>query len=121
MGALAFALLDSHQSPPSARAAVRAPARAAAALAPAPRGWPATLQLGLASGLGQGGALTGYGPLGSAFADSTCACDAQHDGVTNPAPIDGNTGVASSSDDGGGYFRAQARVYYRAGALRLPR
>lgn len=51
---------------------------------------------------------------------TTCACDARHDGVTNPQPIGGNTGVSLSADDDGGYFRAQARAYYRAGALRLP-
>jgi len=51
---------------------------------------------------------------------TTCACDARHDGVTNPAPINGNTKTSLSADDDGGYFRAQARAYYRAGALRLP-
>ena len=51
---------------------------------------------------------------------TTCACDAQHDGVTNPAPINGNTKASLSADDDGGYFRAQARAYYRAGPLRLP-
>ncbi|MGZ4280533.1 MAG: hypothetical protein ACXVQ4_00425 [Gaiellaceae bacterium] len=51
---------------------------------------------------------------------TTCACDARHDGVTNPAPIDGNTRPSLSADDDGGYFRAQARAYYKAGALNLP-
>ena len=51
---------------------------------------------------------------------TTCACDAQHDGVTNPAPISGNARASLSADDDGGYFRAQARAYYRAGPLRLP-
>jgi hypothetical protein len=51
---------------------------------------------------------------------TTCACDAQHDGVTNPQPIGANTRVSFSADDDGGYFRAQARAYYRAGASRLP-
>jgi len=51
---------------------------------------------------------------------TTCACDGRHDGVTNPAPIDGNTRPSLSADDDGGYFRAQARAYYRAGALSLP-
>ncbi len=51
---------------------------------------------------------------------TTCACDAQHDGVTNPAPVGGNTKASLSADDDGGYFRAQARAYYRTGALRLP-
>ena len=64
---------------------------------------------------GYAGFLFGGGADGT-----TCACDARHDGVTNPAPIDGNTRVSLSADDDGGYFRAQARAYYRAGALRLP-
>ncbi|MEP6979077.1 MAG: hypothetical protein ABI948_13575 [Thermoleophilia bacterium] len=51
---------------------------------------------------------------------TTCACDARRDGVTNPAPINGNTRASLCADDDGGYFRAQARAYYRAGALRLP-
>ncbi|HXY79771.1 MAG TPA: hypothetical protein VEH55_00235 [Gaiellaceae bacterium] len=64
---------------------------------------------------GYAGFLFGGGADGT-----TCACDARHDGVTNPAPIDGNTRVSLSADDDGGYFRAQALAYYRAGALRLP-
>jgi hypothetical protein len=51
---------------------------------------------------------------------NTCACDAAHDGVTNPPPIDGNTRPSLSADDDGGYFKAQVRAYYREGALPLP-
>ena len=51
---------------------------------------------------------------------TTCACDGQHDGVTNPSPISGNVRASLSADDDGGYFRAQVRSYYRAGPLRLP-
>ncbi len=51
---------------------------------------------------------------------TTCACDARKDGVTNPAPIGGNTLASLSADDDGGFFRAQARAYYQRGALRLP-
>ena len=51
---------------------------------------------------------------------TTCACDGRHDGVTNPPPIDGNTRPSLSADDDGGYFHAQARAYYKAGALSLP-
>jgi hypothetical protein len=40
---------------------------------------------------------------------TTCACDQRHDGVTDPAPINGNTRPSLSADDDGGYFRAQAR------------
>src|SRR2546423_199825 len=52
---------------------------------------------------------------------TTCACDARHDGVTNPAPIDGNTRTSLSADDDGGLFRSLTRAYYKAGALRLPK
>jgi hypothetical protein len=64
---------------------------------------------------GFAGFLFGRGADGN-----TCACDAAKDGVTNPPPIDGNTRRSISADDDGGYFRAQARAYYRAGALPLP-
>jgi hypothetical protein len=64
---------------------------------------------------GFAGFLFGRGADGN-----TCACDAAKDGVTNPAPIDGNTRPSLSADDDGGYFKAQARSYYRAGALPLP-
>jgi hypothetical protein len=47
----------------------------------------------------------------------TCACDAAGDGVTNPAPINGNTGLSVNADDDGGYFKQQAVNYYSAGAL----
>jgi hypothetical protein len=72
----------------------------------------------------------------------TCACDAIGDGVTNPAPINGNTmasqlaaaGTAPSqttvngvptlvtpyaANDDGGYFRWRVWTYYQAGALTL--
>jgi len=52
---------------------------------------------------------------------TTCACDARHDGVTNPAPIDGNTRPSLSADDDGGLFRSLARAYYRTGAQPLTR
>ncbi|HEY6960815.1 MAG TPA: hypothetical protein VI408_02880 [Gaiellaceae bacterium] len=52
---------------------------------------------------------------------ATCACDAAKDGVTNPDPINGNTRASLSADDDGGYFKAQARAYYRAGPLALPK
>jgi hypothetical protein len=64
---------------------------------------------------GYAGFLFGGGADGT-----TCACDARKDGVTNPDPIGGNTRTSLTADDDGGYFRAQARAYYHAGALRLP-
>ncbi|HEX7627155.1 MAG TPA: hypothetical protein VF379_08845 [Gaiellaceae bacterium] len=51
---------------------------------------------------------------------TTCACDAAKDGITNPDPINGNTRPSLTADDDGGYFKAQARAYYRAGAITLP-
>ena len=65
---------------------------------------------------GYAGFLFGRGADGA-----TCACDAAGDGVTNPAPIDGNVRPSLSADDDGGYFKAQVLAYYRAGALLLPR
>jgi hypothetical protein len=50
---------------------------------------------------------------------TTCACDAQHDGVTNPAPKHGNTRPSLSADDDGGYFKQRVRTYYGSGPLRL--
>jgi hypothetical protein len=64
---------------------------------------------------GFAGFLFGRGADGA-----TCACDAAKDGVTNPAPVNGNIRPSLSADDDGGYFKAQARAYYRAGALPLP-
>jgi len=50
---------------------------------------------------------------------TTCACDAQGDGVTNPSPINGNLGASLSADDDGGYFAARSAAYYAAGPLSL--
>jgi hypothetical protein len=49
----------------------------------------------------------------------TCACDAAADGVTDPDPIDDNTGMSLSADDDGGYFKQEAANYYDAGFLAL--
>jgi hypothetical protein len=61
---------------------------------------------------GYAGFLFGPGADGT-----TCACDAAKDGVTNPAPINGNTRTSLSADDDGGYFKAQA--HYAASPLSL--
>ncbi len=50
---------------------------------------------------------------------TTCACDATHDGVTNPAPINGNNLTSLSADDDGGFFRQKAAGYYAGGAMAL--
>jgi len=65
---------------------------------------------------GFAGFLFGRGADGA-----TCACDAAKDGTTNPPPVNGNTRRSLSADDDGGYFKAQARAYYDAGAIALPR
>ena len=64
---------------------------------------------------GFAGFLFGRGADGA-----TCACDAAGDGVTNPAPVDGNTARSVSADDDGGYFEQRAALYYRSGGLTLP-
>jgi hypothetical protein len=65
---------------------------------------------------GFAGFLFGRGADGA-----TCACDAAKDGATNPAPVNRNVRPSLSADDDGGYFKAQARAYYVAGALPLPK
>jgi len=50
---------------------------------------------------------------------TTCACDAMHDGVTNPPAIDGNTRASLSADDDGGFFRDRAAAYYAVGPIAL--
>ena len=57
--------------------------------------------------------------FGGGAGGTTCACDAQKDGVTNPAPIGANTRPSLSADDDGGFFRLSVRAYMRHGALRL--
>jgi hypothetical protein len=59
--------------------------------------------------------------FGGGAPGTTCACDFRRDGVTNPRPINGNRRRARSTDDDGGFFRAQARRYYRRGPLKLAR
>ncbi|HMJ81448.1 MAG TPA: cell wall-binding repeat-containing protein, partial [Candidatus Dormibacteraeota bacterium] len=58
--------------------------------------------------------------FGGGAGGTTCACDAQGDGVTDPAPIDGNTTASYSADDDGGYLKHQAAAYYTSGAIALP-
>ena len=42
------------------------------------------------------------------------------DGVTNPAPINGNVLTATVSDDDGGFLRSAAGAYYAAGPVAIP-
>ena len=57
--------------------------------------------------------------FGGGAGGTTCACDGEGDGVTNPSAINGNSRVATSADDDGGYFRERARAYYASGGLSL--
>ena len=78
--------------------------------------------------------------FGGGASGTTCACNAMNDGVTNPAPINGNTLAAElgtgdpqqvtrdttptlvtphAADDDGGYFRWRAWRYYQDGAMPL--
>ena len=57
--------------------------------------------------------------FGGGATGTTCACDAASDGVTNPAPINGNTLVSLSADDDGGFFRQKAAAYYVTGTIPL--
>jgi hypothetical protein len=51
----------------------------------------------------------------------TCACDANNDGVTNPAPINGNDRNSLSADDDGGFFKDRVKAYYGTGAMAISR
>jgi hypothetical protein len=51
---------------------------------------------------------------------ATNAADSASDGVTDPAPINGNDRPSVNADDDGGYFRERAAAYYREGPLVLP-
>ena len=74
--------------------------------------------------------------FGGGAGGTSCACDGQSDGVTNPTAINGNniasaTGTGSPSlagatlttpyaaDDDGGFFRWRAWQYYQSGAMTL--
>jgi hypothetical protein len=64
------------------------------------------------------------GFIGLLFGGGTVECtvhrDNARDGVTNPPPVAGNKGEASSfPDDDGGYLRVRGGNYYRKGPLRI--
>jgi hypothetical protein len=80
--------------------------------------------------------------FGGGASGTTCACNAQNDGVTNPAAINGNTMLSQAAapglapvfvpgatptlitpyaaDDDGGFFRWKAWQYYQTGPMVLP-
>jgi hypothetical protein len=80
--------------------------------------------------------------FGGGASGTSCACDARKDGVTNPAPINGNSLASEAApsgsapvqvmrgttptlvtpyaaDDDGGFFRWKAWTYYQAGPMTL--
>jgi hypothetical protein len=58
--------------------------------------------------------------FGAGNSGTTQNYDAAGDGVTNPAPINGNSRVSTYSDDDGGLLRLNVGSYYRSGAAPLP-
>ena len=81
--------------------------------------------------------------FGGGAGGTTCACNGQNDGVTNPSPINGNTLASEAAaagsapvqltrgttptlvtpyaaDDDGGFFRWKAWQYYQGGAMTMP-
>ncbi|MEI6044946.1 MAG: hypothetical protein WCS37_11385, partial [Chloroflexota bacterium] len=58
--------------------------------------------------------------FGAGDGQTTSYDDAAGDGVTNPAPINGNNLSTTYADDDGGYLRLQGQAYYARGALSLP-
>jgi hypothetical protein len=67
--------------------------------------------------------LTDYGVIAILFGAGADGCtmytDETGDGVTNPAPINGNDLEAQYADDDGGYLRLAASAYYEAGPIPL--
>ena len=57
--------------------------------------------------------------FGGGAEGTTCACDARHDGITNPPAINGNNRRSLSADDDGGLFKDLARRFYRSKALKI--
>jgi hypothetical protein len=51
---------------------------------------------------------------------ATHPTDQRGDGVTNPAPVNGNTQTSYNSDDDGGFFHNRAAAYYTTGAMSIP-
>lgn len=65
----------------------------------------------------QGGVIALW--FGRGADGATCACDANGDGVTNPAAINGNNLTSINSDDDGGFFEQKVDAYYAGGAMSL--
>jgi hypothetical protein len=65
--------------------------------------------------------LVDYGVIAILFGAGADGCtmytDETGDGITDPAPINGNDRQAQYADDDGGYLRLKAAEYYSAGAI----
>ena len=59
--------------------------------------------------------------IGAGRGDQTDYYDDAGDGITNPAPINGNSLTATYPDDDGGFVRLAAKTYYDAGPIQIPR
>src|ERR1700722_12059066 len=57
--------------------------------------------------------------FGSGQPGTTANYDTAGDGITNPAPINGNSAVSTYSDDDGGLLRLNVGKYYSSGATQL--
>jgi hypothetical protein len=57
--------------------------------------------------------------FGAGSGEPTTFTDSKHDGITNPAPINGNDAMAHYADDDGGYLRMVGSRYYRTGVFAL--
>jgi hypothetical protein len=55
--------------------------------------------------------------FGAGLDGCTMYYDWTRDGVTNPAPINGNNLVATYADDDGGYIRLKGAEYYQTGVI----
>lgn len=66
----------------------------------------------------------GIGIIGLLFGggarEQTSFRDVAEDGITNPAPINGNDLEAEYPDDDGGFFRLSVKSFYDSGPLDLP-
>jgi hypothetical protein len=58
--------------------------------------------------------------FGAGVGSQTHYFDYNNDGVTNPAPINGNDRLSTFPDDDGGYIRLGATAYYAGGTIPLP-
>lgn len=58
--------------------------------------------------------------FGEGAAEQTSFIDLKGDGITNPAPINGNELVAEFPDDDGGFMRLNSKAFYEQGPIPVP-